>query len=265
VLVTAGIFIFVRTTSDVNTAIFVQSLGVVLAGVIALIVMVRCWPVSLIIPSKEIIYKTWKDGWNVFVTLLSAALVYNTNIFILGMLTNNQTVGYYAVAEKIVRVFHSLVSPVSTAIYPHVSKLFSESKENAVAFLHRIINIGGTVFVSFSLILVVFSGLFVRLFTGSQSTHIQVLIIILSPLPISIFMDNIYGQQVLINIGCSKEFMKAILFPGLISFALSFIFVPILKDYATAIIFLISELGILTAMIYFTRKKGIYLVKQGLY
>jgi PST family polysaccharide transporter len=265
ILVTFGIFIFVKKESDINIAVLIQSSGVVLAGIMALIIMLKLWPVSFVIPSRELIIITWKDGWNVFITLLSSTFIYNTNIFILGLLTNNQTVGYYAIAEKIVRVFHSLVSPVSTAIFPYVSKLFSESKETAIRFLHKIMFLGSLTFAFFSLILIIFSGILVKIFTGYQSSHIQILIIILSPLPLSIFMDNLYGQQILLNIGCSKEFMKSILFPGLLSFIMSFIFVPFYKEYATTIIYLLSEIAILYSMIFYSRKAKIYLVREGIF
>lgn len=215
-------------------------------------------------PSKNNVVSTIKEGWNIFVTLFSATLVNNTNIVVLGFLTNNQTVGYFAVADKIARVFHSLVSPLSTAIFPRVSKLFNESKTDAILFLRKILYYGGAGFLLCSIILMSFSGVFVRIFTGSYSWHIQKLVMMLSILPLSIFMDNIYGQQILVNNGRTKEFMKGILFPGIGSLMLSFLLVPILKDYGSALLFVTSQLAILTLMIYYVRKMNIYLIKDGL-
>jgi PST family polysaccharide transporter len=263
ITVTVCMFLFVKTQGDVIVAVFIQSMGVVLASIISLVVMFKYWSVKIVLPTKNNIVITIRDGWNIFVTLFSATLVNNTNVFILGILTNNQTVGYFAVADKIARVFHSLVSPLSAAIYPRVSKLFNESKSTAVLFLRKVIFMGGIGFLCCSIILFVFSGLFVKLFTGSYSWHIQKLVMILSILPLSIFMDNIYGQQVLVNIGRTKEFMKGILFPGIGSLLLSFLLVPLLKDYGSALLFLTSQLAILFLMIYYVRKMGIYLIKDG--
>ncbi len=263
VITTVGIFIFVKKGGIAN-AIFIQSLGPVIAGVISLFFIIYKWPIKITIPNNKKIKYYLKDGWNVFITILSATLVNNTNIFILGLLTNNQTVGYFSIAEKTVRIFHSLVSPVSTAIFPHVSNLMSKSREKVIKFLRKILISGVLCFLICSICLIVFSDAFVRLFSGQSSKNVQVLIIILSILPVTIFINNIYGQQILINIGRASDFMKAIIFPGIVSVVLSFIFVPIFKEYGTAIIYLSSEISILLLMIIFVRKESIYIIKNKL-
>jgi O-antigen/teichoic acid export membrane protein len=58
--------------------------------------------------------------------------------------------------------------------------------------------------------------------------------------------------------------MKAIIFPGIVSVALSFIFVPMFKEYGTSVIYLSSEISILILMIMFVRKESIYIVKNNL-
>lgn len=262
-ITTSLIFIFIKNPSDVILAIFIQSMSVVITAFIALIFIYIKWPLNLVFPSKQSLINTFRDGWDIFITIFSSNLLGNSYILILGILTDNKTVGYFSIADKIVRVFHSLVSPLSNAIFPHVSKLFYESREEALRLLRKVLYWGGIGFSGCFVILIIFANYFIRIFTGTNSNHIRNLISIIAVLPLSIFVDNIYGTQILINIGRTNEFMKAIIIPGLISIVASLIFVPIFKDYASITIYLISQLSILTLMVYFVRRNKIYLIKEG--
>lgn len=264
-LSTAAIFIFIKSPGHLILVVLIQSLSVITAGLLSLLMIYYYWPVGLMVPPLKSVITELREGWNVFITLMSSTLVNNTNIFLLGMLTNNVAVGYYSVADKIVRAFINLVSPVSVAIYPQVSRLINDRREAGIAYLRKALKLGTLAFGILVLALVLGSGFFVKIVTGEYSDHIRNLILIMSILPLTIFWDNIYGTQILINIGKTAQFMKAVLIPGLISLLLSFVFVPIYKETATAGIFLFSELMILAFMAYYVGKSGIYLIKQGLF
>lgn len=264
-LSTAAIFIFIRAQGHLIWAVFIQSMGVVAAGILSMLMVYFRWPVKLVRPSLSSVLAELKDGWNVFITLISSTLVNNTNIFILGMLTNNVSVGYYSVADKIVRAFINLASPVSVAIYPQVSRLINNKRVEGIEYLRKVLRWGTLAFGILVLILTLGSGLFVRIVSGAYSAHIRNLILIMSVLPLTIFWDNIYGTQVLINIGQTRRFMKAVLIPGLVSLGMSFVLVPLYKETATATIFLMSECMILFLMVHYARKSGIYLARQGLF
>lgn len=264
-LSTAAIFVFIKAPGHLMWAVLIQSMGVIAAGLMSLMMIYCRWPVGVMVPPLKSVIKELRDGWNVFITLMSSTLVNNTNIFILGVLTNNTTVGYYSVADKIVRAFINLVSPVSVAIYPQVSRLINNRRDQGVKYLKKVLAWGTLAFGVLVGILAWGSGQFVRIVSGGYSDHIRGLILIMAVLPLTIFWDNIYGTQVLINIGRTAQFMKAVLIPGLVSLLLSFVLVPIYKETATAAIFTASELMILILMVYFSRKNGIFLVKQGIF
>ncbi len=261
-ITTALIFVFVKNTRDVNIAILLQSLGVVVASLLSLVGVVKKMPVKLMFPNIATIWEELKNGWNVFVTLMASTLLNNTNIFILGLLAGNTAVGYYSVADKIVRAFINLCSPVSLAIYPRVSQLFHNSREEGVRYIRKAIKIGTIGFGLAVLALVFGADIFIRIVSGESSSHIRTLLLTMAILPLTIFWDNIYGTQVLINIGRTNEFMKAVLIPGILSVLLSFVFVPIYKENATAVMFLLSEIAVLVMMIFYVRNNGIYLIKD---
>ena len=47
-------------------------------------------------------------------------------------------VGYYAIAEKVVRIITAMFSPLVQAIYPHVVELTKKSREETKIFLRKI-------------------------------------------------------------------------------------------------------------------------------
>jgi PST family polysaccharide transporter len=255
-LFTIAIFVFVKTSKDYLLTILLQTGGVLFAGIIAVIVVMCRYPVSFVKPTKNHVVKNIKEGWPVFVTIMASTLVNNSNIFILGIYADTTMVGLFAVADKIVRVAINSVGPINTAIFPKVGHLFSTAKNEGVRYLRRVLKYGTILFMIVSLMLLVFADYLVLLVSGQINHAISLMIRIMSLAPLSIFIDNIYGTQVLVNIGKGKEFMKAVLFPGVMSVILSVIFVPIWKGYATAVIFIFSELTILLFMAAYVKKNG---------
>ena len=259
ILITLTIFIFIKNKSDLSFAVFLQSAGTAFAGVLGIIFVNNVCKISFIKPTIEVLKETLREGWPIFVSLMSVNLFTNTNIFILGIYTNNQTVGYFSIAYKIVSVVHNLVNPISNAIFPRVSALFQESKDKAVKFLQKTIIIGGIVFTVLSALLFIGADIAVRVITGEYIAKISILIRIMSALPILTFLDNIYGTQIMLNCGMSKIFMRALIVGGVFSIVLSLFLIPLIDSYGAAIVLLLSEVVVLALMYFPVKKKNIVL------
>lgn len=260
IMFTIAIFVFVKNENDYLKAAALQTGGVLFAGVGAFIYAVAKYPIKFALPKYSDIKRGLREGQSIFMTIMSSTLVNSTNIFILGLFADNKTVGIFAIADKIVRVFINMCGPISSAIFPRVSKLFSESREKALIFIKKMLIYGIMMFLLLCILLFISADYLVSLITGENIKIIAVLIRIMAIVPLTIFIDNLYGTQVLINIGRENQFMKAVLIPGVISIIMSFIFVPLWKYYATAIIFVVSEMLVLVMMIYYANKNNIYLI-----
>jgi len=92
-----------------------------------------------------------------------------SNTFILGLFTNNTIVGYYSAAEKLVRAIQGLLSPVSQAVYPYLSKLVENSKEGAIKVIQKLaLGIGRGEMLAVSLGVLILAGPIVNIILGSQ-------------------------------------------------------------------------------------------------
>jgi polysaccharide transporter, PST family len=258
-----ALFAFVRSESDYLLAVGIQAGGYLLAGMLGLQAIRMVAPVSIIMPSRKQIAATLRDGWQVFVSRASTTLFGNSLIFILGLFYGNTMVGYYAIAEKTVRAAIMLSYPVSTAIYPGVNTLFAEARTAALSFLRKALLFGGLAFASVSVALFLGADIAVRLITGEFNDYISMLMRIMAILPLSIFLGNIYGTQILLSLGMNKQFMRAILSAGLFSLIVSLILVPPFGAVGAAVAFLLSELLVLVLLAVPVHRMGIKIDLSG--
>ena len=254
-----AIFIFVQEKADLPIAVFLQSAGGLFAGLGSIYVMHQFFPsVRICIPDVSFIKNTLNEGWHIFVSQLSANLVSNSNVLILGIFHGSHSVGQYAIAEKIIKAAINLQMPVCNAVFPRVGVLFRDSPASARAFLRRIIKYFLPVAATVSLCMLFGADKIILLIAGTSDPEAALLIQIMSLLPITVFLDNIFGTQILLNLGYKRQFMNAILYSGIIAIVLSLILVPRFSAMASASIYLGSEIILLLIMIWQVRRLGLW-------
>jgi len=262
IIFTAALFIFISKSTDLILVVLFQSLAVVISGLAGLFIILRSYNIVFKTPSIKLLKEQIVNGVNVFVTIFSSTIFSNGNIFLLGILTDNVTVGHFAIADKIIRVFINITAPISTAIFPRVSHLYKQSTESALAFLKKIAFSVSAVIILICILLLCNADILVHLITNENIPEIGFLIRIMSFLPLTIFLDNIFGTQILINIGKSKQFMLSVLIPGMISILFSIILIPIYKSLASAMIVIFSEAFVLFLMMWFVSKSNIHIFEK---
>lgn len=124
----ALVFIFVKGQTDVTNALLVQAVPLLTLAVICNI-FIMCKFVSFRSSaiSKKGMLLGIKDGWDVFVSSLSAALLTNSAVLILGSITTESVVGIYSAAERLAKAVSALFAPITQAIYPYNCRSFSMS------------------------------------------------------------------------------------------------------------------------------------------
>lgn len=256
----AAIFLYVTGPQDIVLAATFQSAGTFVAGLIGLQAMKRLCPnLRFMWPGIAMLRACLNDGWHVFISQLSAIMVNGSNIFLLGVLQGPAAVGSYAIAEKIIKAANNAQVPVCNAIYPRVSRLFSHSQNDALLFLRKVLNFMLPLVLLGSVLLFVLSDYVVYLIAGRNDSEIALQIRILAIVPVSVFVDNIFGTQVLLNIGRKSDFSKAILISGVLSIVMTSLLVPRFGATGSAINYLVAQLSLLLLMIVYAQKAGISL------
>lgn len=262
-LCVGAIFVFVRSQDDVVRAAALQSGGAFIAGVLSIFLIRRahpgfCW----VFPSKRQVKDLLADGKHVFASQLSAFMVTGSQMLILGMYHGAGSVGHYAVAEKLIKAANSAQSPVCNAIFPRSSSLFASSRTDGVRFVGKIAKLFAPVLLLGCLFLFVFAGWVIRIVSGSELDESVLVLRILSFIPLSVFLDNLLGTQILLNIGCGKQFMRAILLSGLVGLLVAVLFVERFGAVASAAAYLLAQLSVLVMMYFYARKSGVVVGKS---
>src|SRR5262249_22574070 len=132
-----ALFTLVRHETDYILAAGIQAGAMVVAGLAGLLNVRRVMPLRWTSPGLSEVDGALRDSWPVFLSMAALSLTTATNMFLLGFVTTQDEVGYYSASYRIVVTLRMLVVPIVTALYPHISHLAANSKENAVRFLQR--------------------------------------------------------------------------------------------------------------------------------
>lgn len=257
-----SVFVFVHSYNDILILVYLNSLSALITGFVGLIAVKMYFEVDFIPPKLIQIKHQFVEGWHYFLSQASISLYTISNIFILGLFTNDTIVGYFSAADKIRHAFQNVSATAGRTIFPHLSSEFIRSKSAAFSFLKKyIITVGSISFIA-CLLLFGFAEQIVVIVLGEEYYQSIILLQIISFLPIIIFFSNVAGVQTMLNMGFKKEFANIILMAGLFNIVLSFIIVPIYLSIGTAIMVVLTEILVTTQMMLFLRKKKINIFKN---
>ena len=119
---TVLVFVFVHGDSDYLWVPGLTSAGGILAAVWSLYIVKKKFNVRFRLQPLWTLLAELKKGWHIFVATSFGSLYRESNTVILGFLASPAAVGYYAIAEKIVKAIQSAQTPVGQALFPHLAR-----------------------------------------------------------------------------------------------------------------------------------------------
>lgn len=241
---TALIFLIVRGPNDYLYVPLINSIGFIIVGVYSQHVVRREFKVKFVMPTLEDVKRQLVEGWHLFISMLAVSLYTTSNRFILGLLVNNTTLGYYAVAEDITRALQGLISPIGQAIYPYFSRIQAEDRERAKMELKKMVIIIGIVTFIFSILLVFAAPLIIRLLAGPLYIESIPLLQVLVFIIFAIGVNNILGIQGLVSFGYKEKFTRIVLFAGIVHLGLLIGLVLVVGSLGAAIAVVATEVFI---------------------
>ncbi len=255
-LFTLLIFVFVKEESDYLIVPLFNTAGYLVAGLISFFIAFRKFRLIPMLPRMNLIREQVTESWSIFVSTLSMNLYRNANTLLLGLLTGNYAlVGLYTSAEKIVKGLQSLVSPLSDALFPFLSRRLGQG--DAKGDIRTMGRIGSWYFVGLSVIsvlLLVFAKPIVSLVLGDKfldavdDTRIMSFVVLFGG------MNYFMGILGMVNMGYKTRFMVFVLLTGLISIASLFVMIPLWGDEGASLVMLLSELLLFVMLLVFMIK-----------
>jgi PST family polysaccharide transporter len=237
----AMIFLLVRRPDHFLRYGEILSFQAIAAGVLGIWIGSRNLGVCPTLPSLHEIWHAFEEGATIFLTTAAISFYTTGNSFILGLLTNTTTVGYYSAAEKITNAAVGLTGPLSQAVYPNFSKLAADSRERALVWGRRMLGFLTSVTVPMSLILFFGASFVVRIFLGSSYRPSVAVLSILAPLPFLISCSNVFGVQLLFPFGYEKRVLAVVTLAGLLNLGLAVLLAPRWGASGMALSVMLSE------------------------
>jgi len=257
ILYLIGIFIFVHSEEDYLYVPLLYAATSFLMGLVSLYLIRKEFGVSFIFPRIKYIIHQFYRGWHLFIAHLSVSLFTSFNMLVLGLVASDLVVGYYALAEKIVKIVVSLFNPVNQAIFPHVVQLAKKSKEKASTFMNKISFYILSVGVGIWAILFFFSEDIFGLVFGEKSLSsipvFNILSLLIIIMPLAAWVYNV----ILIAFKMEKYFVKIFTFIAVINAIIIGVSLPWFesKENVIAMSLVCSELISLLIGLYIYRSK----------
>jgi len=246
------IFFVIQSPKDYLYVPLLNSLGFIVVGLLSLYIIFSKFQMKIIIPTFSYIKKTFVGSSSLFVSNVSVTLYTASNTFILGLFTNNATVGIYASIEKLVLAVKNLYTPLYQALFPWLSK--KSITEAKVKILKLVVPI--TFFSSFvTLIVYIFAkDLLTLIFNQVEITEYYVVFQIMAFISIFSSLNMLFNMLYLTAIKAYKERMIIMISTGIFNICIVFILTKYYSLYGTAMAIILTEILLLIFGIYFFNK-----------
>ncbi len=172
---------------------------------------------------------------------------------ILGFLTGNEIVGYYALALRIVKMPLLLLLTFNTILFPRISFLNAKNELDKIHHYYQLsLEYIFTFTLPFCFGLFILSPEIIQLIAGNNfSPSIQVLQI-LAALPILICITNFLVLQLLTPMHKERKIVWAVMAGSICSIVLLFSLIPAMKEQGAAYATLVTEFLVMSICLYFS-------------
>ncbi|WP_316809644.1 flippase [Pedobacter agri] len=180
-------------------------------------------------------------------------LVFDT--IILGFLTNDVHVGYYAASMRISKISLAVIGVLSAVLLPRLTVAFRDKNwDEAKSLLLK--SMSFVVFLSIPIAIgtLCLSTEIITLFAGAKYlpavTSLQILCFIVC----FVGMAQVFAHQILLPLHQERKILYASLFGVVVSLGLNFMLIPTLKQNGAAISSLATEASVTLVLFYFSFK-----------
>lgn len=248
------IYLFIKDGRDMNLLMGFQSISFMLGAIASVFIIHLNFKIKFSIPKAHILILELKEGWQLFLSTIGMNFYRESNIIILGIVTNYTVVGLYAPAEKLIKAFQSFTNIIVTALYPYFSRKFNGKNITAIQSFHKTGRILALIFLLISLFLCLSSPLIIKLYLGQFIDNTVIDLRILSFIILLGGLNYYYGIIGMVNLGMEKKFSVAVWVSGLLSVIICIVLSLFFQDIGAAIAMVVAELVLLFLILKLIKK-----------
>lgn len=190
-----------------------------------------------------------KKSSTLFLANVSSS-VYTVSITVaLGVTSGNQSVGYFSAADKIIQASKGLFYPVMQAVYPSIAKRFHDDVRLGFDFIRKISIPLGAAMLGVCVVIFLSAPYLIHLLFGAGYDKSIPILQIMAFLPFVIFLSNVFGVQILINLNQGHVFRNILAICSLLCILICIPMILNFDEIGAAITILFVEMLITFLMI----------------
>ncbi len=132
-----------------------------------------------------------------------------------------------------------------------MSTLLKTNKDKAILEIVKIAKLGTLLYVIVLICLFYFSEEIIYFVYGKNMEIVNNIFQVLLIIPLTIFLNNMFGTQILLNMGHDKQFFYIVLYTAIINLVLVGPLTYIYSFYGTAFSVVVSEIFLMFGMYYY--------------
>lgn len=236
----AGIFLFVKTKSDLWKYVFIISFGELLSQ-LSLFLIIRKY-ICFVKPTLKGILRHIKPNLLLFIPGIAFAINQDLDKTMIGIFSSYANTGFYYNAEKLIKIPTGIITGVGVVLLPYVTNSIAANKgKNTSGFIKKSIYPMMFLTIALSVGIVSISREFVPFFFGEGYEPCIDLIKIMAFTMIFKAIADAIRTQYLIPNDCEKDYSAAVLVGAIVNCSLNLIMIRYYGAMGAAVATLISE------------------------
>jgi O-antigen/teichoic acid export membrane protein len=251
----AAIFIFIKEANDYVKYMQLQVGLTFFLGVINFVYLFKFIDLKNISLSELNLLKHLKPLFLLFLTIFSISVYLHFDTVLLGILSDNESVGYYSAPLKLVKIIIAVLAAITAAMFPKMVQFFEQG--DLVQFekmLSQSFELVVSIGIPTSILVYILAPEIIYILFGSSFELAIIPLQITAPLILIVSLSTIFGFQILSVHSKDSAILKSAVAGMLFSLTASFLFIPKFKQEGAAYIILFTELLVLLFFIYFSSK-----------
>jgi O-antigen/teichoic acid export membrane protein len=201
------------------------------------------------------IIKHLKPLFLLFLTIFSISVYLHFDTVLLGILADNESVGYYSAPLKLVKIIIAVLAAITAAMFPKMVQFFEQG--DLVQFekmLSQSFELVVSIGIPTTILVYILAPEIIYILFGSSFELAIIPLQITAPLILIVSLSTIFGFQILSVHSKDSAILKSAVAGMLFSLIASFLLIPKFKQEGAAYIILCTELLVLSFFIYFSAK-----------
>jgi O-antigen/teichoic acid export membrane protein len=251
----AAIFIFIKEANDYVKYMQLQVGLTFFLGVINFVYLFKFIDLKNIRLNELSLLKHLKPLLLLFLTIFSISVYLHFDTVLLGILADNESVGYYSAPLKLVKIIIAVLAAITAAMFPKMVQFFEQGEmEQFEKMLSQSFDLVVSIGIPTTILIYIMAPEIIYILFGSSFEYAIIPLQITAPLILIVSLSTIFGFQILSVHSKDSAILKSAVAGMLFSLVASFLFIPKFKQDGAAYIILFTELLVLLFFIYFSSK-----------